>query len=792
MGHTPTRALLAAVITSTAVALAIPAPSTGATTLTTPVVQTVAAPILQPSLQTHLAAVSTTTATRVLVQAGGNLIAAQDAVRGAGLRLESSLDRIGIAVAIGTPLSITRLGSAPGVTRVDWADEQVQYFSNTSHTATRAVPVQDGAYDVTGDGAGDAFDGAGFSVAIVDSGIDGTHPMFQTENGSKVRKNVKLLCSDALPILTGDYAIADACAVDATAVNDTDTPSMGGHGTHVAGIAGGLRVTDAAGRHLRGAAPGANLIGVSGGQTLSVYGGTLGMYWVLMHHADPCGDGSCPAVVSVNNSWGPAGGGSFSATAPQVLVQRQLVAEGVTVVWAAGNDGGDGSSSVVNPYSQDPTPGILSVANYDDAGSGSRDNALDSSSSRGLNGTVATYPDLSAPGAMITSACRVYLPVCGTGLDTADPDYNTISGTSMASPHIAGYVADLQQAALETTGHLLTPGAIEDLMVDTAHQFGSRTWETDLRNADSTTATSFDAGHGLVDMTAALARLTGQDLQAPTGPTCPVDGRFTDPVGDATSVLGQSTPLPSEAPLDVVESWFSSDPATNDVTFHWRVADLPATPGGTEGEGEYFDFNFSLGGGGYYLGATRTVSEGESFVLGRFETTRTSLASGLAGSFNPDTDEIQVTLPAGLVASVVAGAPTLAPGEQLGGFQIVSRRSLVLLVPDADTATAGCGYTVGAEHVVPVNTAPEITGASVTGQNKVLRAGQALTFLASATDADGDFLTYTWSFGDGATGVGALLEHAVSAGGTYTATVTVSDGTESVSRTVTYTVKGKK
>jgi hypothetical protein len=35
-------------------------------------------------------------------------------------------------------------------------------------------------------------------------------------------------------------------------------------------------------------------------------------------------------------------------------------------------------------------------------------------------------------------------------------------------------------------------------MLNTAHEFGTRTWETDTRNPDSTTPTSFDAGHGLV------------------------------------------------------------------------------------------------------------------------------------------------------------------------------------------------------------------------------------------------------------------------------------------------------
>ena len=107
--------------------------------------------------------------------------------------------------------------------------------------------------------------------------------------------------------------------------------------------------------------------------------------------------------------------------------------------------------------------------------------------------------------------------------------------------------------------------------------------------------------------------------------------------------------------------------------------------------------NFSLGGGGYYLGATRTQEDGETFVLGKFETTRTTLATGLPGSFDPATDTISATLPAQLWSDLqLPGAVTA--GEQIAGVSIVGRRSLVLLVPDADTATSGCAYTIGAEH----------------------------------------------------------------------------------------------
>ena len=786
------RPLVAAVALAAVLAAAPAQAGTGPTTALLP--GTTSA--LTPTLADHLDAVGATEPVRVMVQAGGDIAAAKSAARAAGLVPETSLDEVGIAVAIGTPAQVTALEANPAVTRVDWADETLVPFSETSHQATRAVPVHDGAVDVDGDGALDGYDGSGNSVAIVDSGTDGTHPMFADADGdSRVKKNVKIMCSDALPILAGifvddPYSTADSCAVDATAVNDTDTGSLGGHGTHVTGIAAGGIVTDSAGRELRGGAPGSDIVAVSTGATISVYGGTLGMYWVLQHHDDPCGDGSCAPVVAVNNSWGPTGGGAFDADAPQVLVQRALVEQGVAVVWAAGNDGGDGSETVTNPYSTDPTPGVLSVANYDDADTGSRDNALDASSSRGTAGNVSTYPDLSAPGTDITSACRPYLPICATGLDTADPDYNTITGTSMAAPHVAGYIAVLQQIALEQSGQRLSPGAVEDLLLNTAYQFGARTYEADSRNPDTSTGTSFDAGHGLVDLLAAVEALTGQTAGGTGGNTCPVDGRFTDPEGDATGVLGVGTPLPNATGLDVTEGWLTTDPATSDVTFHWTVSDLAETPGGLEGTGEYFDVNFSLGGGGYYLSASRTIENGEAFTLGRFETTRTLLSSGLPGSFDPTSDEVTVTLPAQTWADLRLPG-SISAGQEIAGIEIVGRRQLVRVIPDADTATSGCAYTIGAENEAPVNTAPEITDLSVTSSKKSPKAGDLFAFAAAATDPEGGSLGYSWDFGDGTRGTGALVEHAYAASGTYTAVVTVTDGIDSATRSVTVTVKGK-
>jgi len=72
------------------------------------------------------------------------------------------------------------------------------------------------------------------------------------------------------------------------------------------------------------------------------------------------------------------------------------------------------------------------------------------------------------------------------------------------------------------------------------------------------------------------------------------------------------------------------------------------------------------------------------------------------------------------------------------------------------------------------------------------RVGEPQRFTAAATDPDGNTLTYRWDFGDGSTGAGAMVEHAYRSAGTYTAVVTVSDGSESVTDSVSLTLKGKR
>lgn len=421
---------------------------------------------------------------------------ATEAATDAGLTVITTWDKISVAVARGDKTQIQAVRANPDVNYVE-GDGGLDLFLSTSHEATGGELARTDLVD----GQNGPIDGRGVAVAVIDSGVDGTHPFFQSGGSSAVKLNLKNVCGP-LTDLVGSFPLPnDNCFLDLTSVNDTDTLSLGGHGTHVAGIVAGRDTNISGGPQVHGAAPGATIVSLSVGVGLNIFGANSALNWVLDHHQNPCA--GCPPIKVTNNSYGPAGGGSFDSNSATTLLQRALVDEGVVTVWAAGNDGPDNSAT--NPPGQDPTPGIIMVASYDDLGTGTRNGNVSSFSSRGMAGNPSTYPDVSAPGSNITSACRLYLLICSTGLDPQNGPglfdigtFNTISGTSMATPHVAGIVAQLFQAAPDAT-----PADIEDAIKATAYKFDDGA----PYEAFGPNTTSVDKGTGLIDAYAAALSL---------------------------------------------------------------------------------------------------------------------------------------------------------------------------------------------------------------------------------------------------------------------------------------------
>ena len=173
-----------------------------------------------------------------------------------------------------------------------------------------------------------------------------------------------------------------------------NTSDGNGHGTHVAGTVGGS---------LYGIAKGITLIAVrvldnSGSGSLS--GVVAGVDWVVGHHT-----AGKPAVGNMSL------GSGFSSSVNDAV--RRAVSDGVVMVVAAGNSNANAAN-----YSPASTVEAITVG------------ATTSTDARASYSNFGSVLDIFAPGTSITSAWY-----------TSSTSVNTISGTSMASPHVAGVAA---------------------------------------------------------------------------------------------------------------------------------------------------------------------------------------------------------------------------------------------------------------------------------------------------------------------------------------------------------------
>ena len=196
--------------------------------------------------------------------------------------------------------------------------------------------------------------------------------------------------------------------------NDSTASDCNGHGTHVAGTVGGSTY---------GVAKGVSLVAVrvlncSGSGTTS--GVIAGIDWVTSQHTT----GKAVANMSL--------GGSPSTALDNAV--RNSIADGVVYVIAAGN-----SNSNACNFSPARTAEAITVG------------ATTSSDARASYSNKGSCLDLFAPGSSITSAWN-----------SSNTATNTISGTSMATPHVTGV------AALYLQGHNATPLQVRNALVGAA------------------------------------------------------------------------------------------------------------------------------------------------------------------------------------------------------------------------------------------------------------------------------------------------------------------------------------
>jgi len=306
-----------------------------------------------------------------------------------------------------------------------------------TRNTTTVEPVRRNS-DLTRANRGVPVSGRGVTVAVLDTGVDGTH----ADLAGRVVQNLKL--ADTQSLGAGfNYPI------DPVSLPNTDQAY--GHGTFVAGVIAGSG--QQSGGKYAGVAPGANILGLSAGDASLVF--VLSGFDYLLSHA------AAFNVRVVNCSF--SANTVFDVNDPVNIATKMLTDNGVNVVFSAGNTG-PGSDSL-NPYSV--APWVISTGATDSGGK------LASFSSRGDLGSPLFHPTIVAPGVDTVSLRTSTVGSVTTveGVTTNDkalsatelPYYTTGSGTSFSAPQVAGVIALM----LETNPNL-TPAQIRDLLQRTA------------------------------------------------------------------------------------------------------------------------------------------------------------------------------------------------------------------------------------------------------------------------------------------------------------------------------------
>ena len=391
--------------------------------------------------------------------------------RVASLAVSRRYDAVDAVAAEVDAGDVRELAAAPGVVHV----EPVRKVRTFNETAQKWFGVEEAQLDLAAagtpvdgdaDGAPTSYSTGDLVAAVIDSGIDETHPDLD----------------DGKVLTFRDFTPLGGGSVGGPGIDPN------GHGTHVSGTIAGNDDEPGNDTDGDGVVPGAGLVGLrvldenGEGSSLDVLDA---IDWIR-------DNGAAWGIEAVNLSLGSEGCSDGLDAESQAL--NELVALGYVVTVAAGN-AGPGHCTIGIPAAASDVITVGAMADIDPRTRGAYGYYLADFSSRGptTNPVDPIKPDVVAPGVSVTSA-RANHDLLGAS------DYVTFSGTSMAAPFVAG-VALLMRDANTT----LTPAQVKQTISQTARDFG--------RTGDDS-----DYGAGRLDAYAAVASSLATSPGALTSP----------------------------------------------------------------------------------------------------------------------------------------------------------------------------------------------------------------------------------------------------------------------------------
>jgi len=439
------------------------------------------APKLSPTLESRLPGLADESdAGMVIVSfntASGLKESHLDVLRSVGVTGGQTFPTLGMVAQPMTAGQVRTLANHPAVRSV-WSNDPIEFYMDSARMLTGVEKLRtdagftfrNGGLPISG--RGEEFTNRDFSVLVIDSGIDATHPDLKL--GQNVVQNVQTIVgTGSVPGFTPFVAVENVPNSDQTS----------GHGTHCASIVGATG--QQSGGAYAGVAPGAKIIGAG-----------LGLY-------TPIGSFILNAIAAwewgltnqyrykirvITNSYG--GVGAYNPNNPITSSAELAYSRNIVVLFAGANSGpGKGTW---NQYAKSPY--VIGVA------AGTKEGGLADFSSRGVprDERLANAdplddwdsPTITAPGtgrvfasnaSRFTTgmvAARAMTTAATTAADTELTPaealhYTQKSGTSMATPFVAGVVALMLDA-----DPTLTADEVKQILMETASVMpGYEEWE---------------------------------------------------------------------------------------------------------------------------------------------------------------------------------------------------------------------------------------------------------------------------------------------------------------------------